>query len=354
MTRSFFYGTVASLALLALILSLTALAADQQWRQHDPNRPLPPIIDPGMAGTPDRPGKAPSDAIVLFDGTDLSSWRASDGGPAKWVVKNGNMEAVAGGGPVRTLQAFGDCQLHVEWAAPLPVQGRGQGRGNSGVFLMNTYEVQVLDSYDNVTYADGQAAAVYGQHPPQVNASRPPGQWQTYDIVFRRPHFDEAGKLVQPARVTVFHNGVLVQDDVEIAGPTTWMQRTDYRAHPDKLPISLQDHGNPVLFRNIWVRELPVGQAGEKEIFLGAKILEAYAGQYKTDGNLTISIRSEGDQLYARIGGSPFKPIFARSEKEFFSKAIGVDFEFEPGPDGKMQAVTIKHGEDRMHGERQP
>jgi hypothetical protein len=346
--------TIGILAVSFLTMFVTAWAADGQWRQHDPNRPLPPIIDAGTPSTADRPGKAPSDAIVLFDGKDLSAWRAADGGPAKWVVKNGNMEAVAGGGPVRTLQAFGDCQLHVEWAAPLPVQGRGQGRGNSGVFLMNNYEVQVLDSYDNVTYADGQTAAIYGQHPPQVNASRPPGQWQTYDIVFWRPHFDEAGKLVKPARVTVFHNGVLVQDNVEIFGPTTWMQRTDYRAHADKLPLSLQDHGNPVLFRNIWVRELPVGQAGEKEIFLGGKILEAYTGQYKTDGNLTITVTLQGDQLFARLGGSPLKPIFARSEKEFFSKDIGVDFEFQPGADGKMEAITVKHGEDRMHARRQP
>jgi hypothetical protein len=171
-------------------------------------------------------------------------------------VKDGALECVKGSGYIRTLQAFGDCQLHVEWAAPTPPEGTSQGRGNSGVFLMGMYEVQVLDSHENVTYADGQAAAAYGQHPPLVNASLPPGQWQTYDILFTRPRFNDRGEVTSPARLTVLHNGVLVQHNVELVGPTGWLKRDPYRAHPDKLPISLQDHGNPVRYRNLWVREL--------------------------------------------------------------------------------------------------
>jgi hypothetical protein len=163
---------------------------------------------------------------------------------------------VRGAGTIATAEAFGDVQLHVEWAAPSPPSGDGQNRGNSGVFLMGRYEVQVLDSYRNTTYPDGQAAALYGQYPPLVNASRPPGEWQTYDIVFRRPRFDANGKLLSKARVTVFHNGVLVQDAVELTGPTAHHARPAYSAHPDRLPILLQDHGDPVRYRNIWLRNL--------------------------------------------------------------------------------------------------
>jgi hypothetical protein len=224
-----------------------------QWKVHDPDRPLPPVVDPGPAGAP---APAPSDAIILFDGTDLAQWEGSKGPPAQWKVENGYMEVVAKTGGIRTRQKFGDCQLHVEWAAPAEVKGESQGRGNSGVFLMEIYEVQVLDNYNNNTYADGMAAAVYSQYPPRVNACRPPGEWQTYDIVFHRPHFDPEGNVLEPAFMTVFHNGILVQDHVDLTGPTAWKQRPGYKAHEDKLPVSLQDHGNPVRFRNIWIREL--------------------------------------------------------------------------------------------------
>lgn len=227
----------------------------QEWAIHDLNRPQPPVVDPG--GTvPGQPGRPPSDAVVLFDGSDLSKWEGADGEPARWKVEQGYMEVVAKTGYIRTRQGFGDCQLHIEWATPAPGRGEGQQRGNSGVFPMGKYEVQVLDSYQNTTYPDGQAAAAYGQFPPLVNASRPPGQWQTYDIIFRRPRFDAEGKLVQPARLTVLHNGVLVQDNVELTGPTSHRRRPAYEAHPDRLPLSLQDHGDPVRFRNIWIREL--------------------------------------------------------------------------------------------------
>ena len=193
---------------------------------------------------------------MLFDGKDLSKWRNGKGGPAEWRVRDGFMEVAPETKDIHTEQSFGSCQLHVEWAAPDPPREKDQGRGNSGVYLMNVYELQVLDSYQNQTYADGQAGAVYGQYPPLVNASLPPGQWQNYDVVFHRPHFAADGKVLRPARITVLHNGVLVQDNITLTGPTWYMARPPYKAHPDKLPIPLQDHDQPVRFRNIWIREL--------------------------------------------------------------------------------------------------
>ena len=228
-----------------------------RWLIHDMNRPVPPVITPGAASTQDEPGKAPSDAIVLFDGADLSKWTDTKGNPSKWIVGDGYMEAVKGSGYIQTKQKFGSCQLHVEFATPSKVTGTSQGRGNSGVFLM-AYEVQVLDSYDNRTYADGQCAALYGRAVPLVNACRKPGEWQSYDIIFHRPIF-KGNQVVRKATFTVFQNGVLVQDHVELQGGTGWNGPhaiSDYEPHPDKLPIQLQDHGNPVRYRNIWIREL--------------------------------------------------------------------------------------------------
>jgi hypothetical protein len=225
---------------------------------HSTTRPQPPVVKPAPGGDPMAP---PSDAIVLFDGMSLASWRSADsataGQPARWKVENGYMEVVRGTGSIQTAQEFGDAHLHVEWTAPNPPTGTGQNRGNSGVFLMRTYEVQVLDSYNNTTYPDGQAGAIYGQFPPLVNAMRPPGEWQVYDIIFRAPRFSPTGTVTTPARMTVFHNGIVVQDNVSLLGPTSHMVRTPFQAHPDKLPIMLQDHGDPVRFRNIWIRPLP-------------------------------------------------------------------------------------------------
>ncbi|HEV8597925.1 MAG TPA: DUF1080 domain-containing protein [Gemmatimonadales bacterium] len=214
---------------------------------------MPRPIEVGPAISP-RP--VPSDAILLFGGRDLLQWRSVSGGAAPWHLGKGYMEIVPGSGAIHTQQAFGDLQLHLEWAAPFPPEGRDQDRGNSGVFLMGRYEVQILDSYANVTYPDGQAAAVYGQYPPLVDPSRPAGEWQSYDIVFRRPRFGDAGEVLTPARITVFFNGVLVQDNVTLTGPTGHQQRPPYAVHPDRLPVSLQDHAHPVRYRNIWVRDL--------------------------------------------------------------------------------------------------
>lgn len=246
-------------ALLAVLVSLAPSPAMTQsvesWPIHSMDRPRPPRVTPGASQLPALP---PSDAIVLFDGKSMSEWQADDSakGPARWRVSRGEMVVVPGAGGVATKQAFGDVQLHIEWASPTPPRGSGQDRGNSGVFLMGRYEVQILDSYENTTYADGQAAALYGQYPPLVDVTRPPGEWQSYDIVFRRPRFRQDGAVTSPARLTVFHNGVLVQDNVDLTGPTANKARPPYSAHPDELPIGLQDHDHPVRFRNIWLRKL--------------------------------------------------------------------------------------------------
>jgi hypothetical protein len=246
---------ILALAGLLLMGALARAGSDgrQDWDIHDMNRPIPPVVDPGPAGPP---SPAPADAVVLFDGKDLAPWEDMKGNPAGWKVADRFMEVVAKTGSIRTKKGFGDCQLHIEWATPAVVAGEGQGRGNSGVFLMDTYEVQILDSYNNRTYADGQAASIYGQFPPFVNACRPPGEWQSYDIVFHAPRFGPDGSLLKPARMTIFHNGILVHDNAELTGPTAHKARPPYKAHPDKLPLSLQDHGNPTRYRNIWLREL--------------------------------------------------------------------------------------------------
>lgn len=225
---------------------LAVLAAPSQNREWKSGIKWvePAVVDPGS------PTQAPSDAIVLFDGTDMSAW---DGGN-RWQVQDGYAQASGGG--ITSKQAFGDMQLHLEFASPEEVSGKGQGRGNSGVYLMGKYEVQVLDSYENATYFDGQCAAIYKQYPPLVNASRGPGQWQTYDIIFTAPRFGEGEEVISPAYVTVIHNGVLVQNHVELKGNTYFERPPAYTPHEEKLPLRLQFHGNPVRFRNIWVREV--------------------------------------------------------------------------------------------------
>lgn len=204
----------------------------------------PVVVTPGENGSP------PSDAVVLFDGKDLSAWTGAE----NWKVDNGTM--LSGKGNVHTKDSFGDCQLHIEWMAPTPATGSGQGRGNSGVFLMDNYEIQVLDSYDNKTYFDGQAGAIYKQTPPMVNATKPPGTWNVYDILWTAPRFHDDGSLKSPAYITAIHNGVAVLNHFELKGDTPFDRVPKYTKHADKMPIRLQDHGNPMRFRNIWIREL--------------------------------------------------------------------------------------------------
>jgi hypothetical protein len=235
----------------------TPVIQNQQYKVHDGSRPQPRVVTPPTPSTQDAPGSAPSDAVVLFDGSGLDGWVSQkDGGPAGWKLVEGQaMEVVPGSGGIVSKETFGDCQLHVEWAAPAEVKGDGQGRGNSGVFLMNRYEIQVLDCYDNPTYPDGTAAGIYGQWPPLVNACRKPGDWQTYDIIWIAPRF-EGERLISPARVTVIHNGLVVHHDKELNGPTQHRQLAEYSPHGESEPLSLQDHGDLVRYRNIWYRPL--------------------------------------------------------------------------------------------------
>jgi hypothetical protein len=233
----------------------TPVLPDLPYRVHDPARPHPAAVTPAT-----QPGGPPSDAIVLFDGKDLSQWT-----PARqpWKVENGYMEVAANAGDLRSKEKFGDIQLHIEWAVPAQIRGNSQNRGNSGVFLQGRYEVQVLDSSDNLTYADGQAGAIYGQWPPLVNAARKPGEWQSYDIVFEAPRF-EGQKLIKRAYLTVFMNGVLLHNRKEMMGPTVHRQLAQYVPQPDEDSIVLQDHQTPVRYRNIWVRRLATYDRPEK------------------------------------------------------------------------------------------
>jgi hypothetical protein len=231
------------------------------WHVHDPARPKPPIVTPGAM-----PGAPPSDAIVLFNGRDLSLWahRDRDGKllDPTWTVRDGYFET--GKGSLHTRASFGDVQLHVEWATPAVVTGNSQGRGNSGVFVMGLYEIQVLDSFNNPTYADGQAGAMYGQWPPLANVARQPGDWQTYDIVFEAPRFDN-GKLVKAAFQTVFWNGVVIHNRKQAMGATVYRNVAQYRPHDTELPLMIQDHDNPVRYRNIWIRRLGTYDQGESK-----------------------------------------------------------------------------------------
>jgi hypothetical protein len=307
--------TYSSLTTLCAVLSLVSAgraantgsafygdAPDEHhpWAIHDHNRPQPPLVTPGSFSTQEKPGVPPSDAIVLFDGTDLSKWEADEGNgvPTKWVVKDGAMECVPGSGYIRTREKFGDCQLHVEWASPTRVEGESQGRGNSGVFLMGLVEIQVLDNYNNPTYADGFAASVYGVNPPLANALRPPGQFQTYDIVFRRPIYKD-GQAIDPGSVTVFLNGVLVQDHTRLEGGTGHMARSKPGPFPDAGPLKLQDHGNPVRFRNIWYRPLPANTIeGGTDGYLTAEATQAKRQQ------IAAMIREDAEKL-----ANPANPV---------------------------------------------
>ncbi len=225
--------------------------------------PEPAIVAPGQTDA-----QPPSDAVVLFDGKDMSQWENGDA----WPVRDGI--AFAGKGFITSKPKFGDCQVHIEWSAPTPPKGEGQGRGNSGVFLMGKYEIQVLDSFKNKTYFEGQAGSIYKQTPPLVNAMRPPGEWNTFEIFWTRPRFNDDGSLKSPAFITAFHNGVLILNHFELQGDTPFTRPPQYNQHEDRLPISIQDHGNPVRFRNIWVREF--------EPIIGKQVKEPMLHDHRT------------------------------------------------------------------------
>ena len=239
----------------------TPLVPGTKWHQHDPDRPQPPVVEPGKEFS--EQADSPSDAVVLFDGKDFSKWTGQRSeqnpqGEVRWKIENGFMETTKTG-RIRTKDEFGDFQMHIEFATPQKVEGRGQGRGNNGVMIFGRYEIQILDSYNNLTYPDGMLGSLYGQTPPLVNAARPPGEWQTYDIIFEGPRWDDSGKLTRKASATVLLNGVLIHNKREFLGTTQWKQTGNYnRPHPPKGTIELYEHGNPVRFRNIWIR--PLGQ----------------------------------------------------------------------------------------------
>jgi hypothetical protein len=233
----------------------TPLQPDGKWHVHDPARPQPPVVTPGSSFS--QQAAPPSDAVVLFDGKDLSQWRdKKSGGDAQWTIQDGVM--ISAKGDIQSVEKFGDIQLHLEFKEPVPAKGEGQGRGNSGIYFMGLYEVQILDCYDAKTYADGATGAIYGQHPALANACKPPGEWETYDVIFTAPRFDVDGKVISPAFATVILNGVVVQNHQAYRGATNWKGPGKYSAHAAKLPLALQYHNNPVSFRNIWVRPVPL------------------------------------------------------------------------------------------------
>lgn len=325
-----------------------------RWKAHEVERPKPTVITPGAAAS-----QPPSDAVVLFDGSGLREWISTNGGAPGWTVRDGYMETAPGAGAIRTRQGFGDAQIHLEFATPSRVEGSGQGRGNSGVIVMGLYEVQVLDSYGNQTYADGQAAAVYGQYPPLVNASRGPGEWQTYDIIFRRPRFMPNGALRTPARMTVFHNGVLVQDHVELWGPTDWLQHRQYRAHGDALPLVLQDHANPVRYRNIWLRSLPEPQqpsglaVSVAQTTVPLAVLQSYVGTYSTPNGELASVSIRGRQLVLTMPGSPRELQLVPITRERFALLhTAGSVEFSRGDTGRTR-IRLQFAELDRQGDKQ-
>lgn len=344
--------------LLALLLIGCAAPDDAtaRWKAHDLTRPHPEVVPPAPQILP---AAAPADAKVLFDGSNMDQWRDEEGGPALWDIKDGALLPAPGAYSLVTKEGFGDVQLHLEWASPLPPKGEGQGRGNSGVFLMEMYEVQILDSYQSDTYADGQAGSLYGQFPPLVNACLPPGEWQSYDIAFRAPRFDAEGNLLEPARMTVFQNGVLIQGNQELWGETSWLQFHPYAAHPDKLPISLQHHGSPVRFRNIWVRELAELPAPPEEeevapFGISRNKLKRYVGEYRlARSDKFYSIKREGSKLYLHMPKKPIGlPLIPRSTETFDLKNTAGHLTFVLDENGVATEFTLHLGSAAVRATR--
>jgi hypothetical protein len=350
---------MSSTGLIAFLVAGEAhnMSTRDRWFQHDIRRPKAPVVAP-VDSLAQRP--APKDAVILFDGSNLDAWRSPDGGPARWKVTGGAMEVAPGTGAIETKAKFGDVQLHVEWASPNPPVGTGQDRGNSGIFLMGEYELQVLDSYHADTYADGQAGAIYGQYPPLANASLPPGEWQTYDIAFRRPRFDNSGKLLEPARLTLIHNGILIQNNEELLGRTSWLESLPYEAHADRGPIQLQDHGHRVRFRNMWIRDLPERPLPTAEdlarpqiVSLTPQVLDSFTGQYAMGSNADaprVTITRGDGHLIVKLTFRPtplvIEPI---SPTEFLLPHTDGRFTFRQDQQGRVTGALFKIGD----GERE-
>ena len=315
-------------------------------------QPKPPVVvGQGSAG----PVAVPADAVVLFDGKDLSQWVSDSGQPAGWTVRDGFFEVTPEAGSIQTRESFGDVQMHIEWASPNPAAGSGQNRGNSGVFLMGRYEIQVLDTFQADTYADGYAGAVYGQAPPLFNATLPPGAWQTFDIVFRGPRFSTDDKLLDAAHVTVIHNGVAVQNNERIPGPTSWLNTLSYQPHPREAPIRLQDHGQAVRFRNIWARRLPtrIEPSAEQSrppraIAKTPAELAAFAGAFQLGDDATkppVTMTVDGNGLIVRFPDRPVDmPIVPVSETVFEFVNTDATIEFKTDASGKPGDATMHIG----------
>jgi hypothetical protein len=239
------------LSCICIFFISSSLSAQGNPQITETWNPVPKVISPGVKSS-----DAPSDAVVLFDGKNTSGWTQVSGKDFSWKIDSGFMMVNPDSGDIKTKQGFGSCQLHIEWRTPFLVKGESQGRGNSGIFFMSRYELQVLDNYNNRTYSNGQAGSIYKQRMPLVNACRPPGEWQSYDVIFTAPQFNADSTVKSAARITVLHNGILVQNNIELWGSTTFIGTPKYVMHSNKEPIVLQDHGNLVSYRNIWVREL--------------------------------------------------------------------------------------------------
>lgn len=345
------------------VMSVNMLTADAfgqlatGWKQHDMNRPLPPIVESGRSNLPLAP---PGDAVILFDGTSLDAWQSKDGSALPWEIRDGAMQAAANGGSAYSKQGFADVQLHVEWATPVEVSGKGQGRGNSGVVLQGQFEVQILDSFENPTYADGQAGSIYGQYPPLVNVSRRPGEWQSYDIVFRAPIFNGDGSLKEPACMTVLHNGVLIQEGVRPLGPTAWLQHYHYSKREPKLPLVLQYHGNQVRFRNIWVRDLPGRDIEQPKqpydpvtISLSEADVDTVVGRYAREGGESCEVLRKNGRLYFAFGGSLLEMI-PHTPVEFGLRYTAGLLRFTTDEQGKAASLQFDVGGSSYQARRTP
>jgi hypothetical protein len=323
-----------------------------QWKVHDMNRPRPQVVEPVAQALP---VPAPKGAIVLFGGNDFSHWTGKNNSDVKWKLEKGYMEIVPGTGGITSKESFGDVFLHVEWASPDEPNRRGQDRGNSGIFFMNQYEMQVLDSYQADTYADGQAGALYGQAPPRFNACKPRGEWNAYDIFFRRPRFSKDSTLLSPARITVMHNGILIQDNEEYKGPTSWLKYLPYKAHADKLPISLQEHNCKVRYRNIWALPLPEltmpdNLYGDKTIKMPDADLDKYTGTYQRPNTpATIIIAKKNGNLYGDFFYRPGElELVAISAKEFAMKETAGTLTFTFDEKGNATNLVFHLGGEDM------
>ena len=372
------FGCV-GVVMLLLGYGASAQSPNDKWLPNDMQRPMPPAISFSSTGVP-------SDAVVLFNGSNLDAWVTRDGSPSKWQIKDGVLEIVPGTGGITSKQSFGDSQIHVEWMEPDPGSSTGQNKGNSGVIIMGVYEIQILNDIDNKTYADGISGSVYGQYPPLVDAGRNPGVWQSYDILFRRPRFDAAGRLITPAHITILQNGVYVQDDVTVTGPTG-EPRAPYVVGPEAAPLSLQDHGEPVKFRNIWIRPLPQREpdlsytALTPYAHLDAADLPAFAGHYQVNENSSIDIQANGNTLTAQVhagfgggrggrGGAPGQgapatapaprpqpppTVLVPVDKDVFINAHLAGYlqiTFTRGSDGKVNGLTMLQGTSYRYAQK--